>query len=125
MGLDVRQIAGSAATATQIKAAYEPLNSKADLVEMQVTDWILGILKVLDIDDDPTYTRSMIVNRTEEINSLSSAADHLSEEYVSGKILELLGDIDKKEEVKLQRIAEGAERMITAYGDEESADIGA
>lgn len=112
MGLDVRQIAGSAATATQIKAAYEPLNSKTDLIEMQVTEWILGILKVLDIDDEPTYTRSMIVNRTEEINTLSSAADHLSEEYVSGKILELLGDIDKKEEVKLQRIAEGAERMI-------------
>ena len=112
MGLDIRKIAGGAATATQIKAAYEPLNNQTDLIEMQVTDWIIRVLEVLGIDDMPSYTRSVIVNRTEEINALSAAADHLSEEYVCNKILELFGDIDKADEVRSQRIEEGAETFI-------------
>lgn len=112
MGLDVRKIAGGAATATQIKAAYEPLNNQTDLIEMQVTDWIIRVLEVLGINDMPSYTRSVIVNRTEEINALSAAADHLSEEYVGNKILEMFGDIDKADEVRQQRIEEGSETFI-------------
>ena len=79
---------------------------------MQVTDWIIRVLEVLGIDDMPSYTRSVIVNRTEEINALSAAADHLSEEYVGNKILEMFGDIDKADEVRSQRIEEGAETFI-------------
>ena len=112
MGLDVRKIAGGAATATQIKAAYEPLNNQTDLIEMQVTDWIIRVLEVLGIDDMPSYTRSVIVNKTEEVNAVVSAADHLSEEYVGNKILEMFGDIDKADEVRSQRIEEGAETFI-------------
>lgn len=100
MALDVKNIAGGAATATQIKAAYEPLNSKTDLFEYQVTEFIDSILKLAGIEDEPTYTRSMIINQQETITNLVSAAEYLSEDYITQKVLEVLGDIDKLEEVR-------------------------
>ena len=114
MALDVKQIAGGAATATEIKAAYEPLNSKTDLLEYQVTEFVDGILAIAGIDDEPTYTRSMIVNQGETIQNLVSAAEYLSEEYVTKKILETLGDIDSVEEVVNQRIENNYSRFSDA-----------
>lgn len=111
MGLDVRNIAGGAATATQIKAAYEPLNTKADLVEFNVTEFIHGILAVLGIDDEPTYTRSYIVNQQEMIQTIVSAGADLPQEYKTRKILEVLGDIDRADEVIAMLTAEDAGKL--------------
>lgn len=110
MALDVKAIAGGANTATQIKASYEPLNSKTDLFELQVTDFINGILALAGIDDAPSYTRSMIVNKQEEVQNLSTAAEHLSEDYVTRKLLEILGDIDKVDEVMEQKLVDETSR---------------
>lgn len=111
MGLDVRNIASGAATATQIKAAYEPLNTKADLVEFNVTEFIHGILAVLGIDDEPTYTRSYIVNQQEMIQTIVSAGADLPQEYKTRKILEILGDIDRADEVMAMLTAEDAGKL--------------
>ena len=110
MALDVKNIASGAATATEIKAAYEPLNSKTDLFELQVTDFINGILALAGIDDTPSYTRSMIVNKGEEVQNLLLAADKLSEDYVTRKLLEILGDIDKVDEVMEQKLVDETSR---------------
>lgn len=113
MALDVKEIAGGATTATQIEAAYEPLNAKADLFEYQVTEFIDQLLSLLGIDDEPTYTRSMIVNQQETIQNILSAATYLSEEYVTKKILEVLGDADKVEDVMVQKVDEDMGRYET------------
>lgn len=102
MALDVKNIANGAITATQIKAAYEPLNAKADLFEYQVTDFIKKILELAGIEDEPTYTRSMLVNQQEVIQNLVSASEYLSQEYITQKVLEVFGDIDKVDEVMAQ-----------------------
>lgn len=99
MALDTRNIASGAVTATQITAAYEPLNAKTDLFESQVTRFINALLRLLGIDDKPTYTRSKMINKAEEIQSLMQAATALPEDYVTRKILEYEGDIDKAEDV--------------------------
>lgn len=99
MALDTKAIAGGAVTATQIMAAYEPLNAKTDLFEYQVTEFIQGVLRLIGIDDKPTYTRSKIVNTDEEIQNLVSASEFLDNEYITRKILGYLGDIDKADEV--------------------------
>ena len=66
MALDVEQIANGAVTATQIEAAYEPLNEKADDFEFYVLDFINGILELAGIDnEEPSFTRSYIINQTE------------------------------------------------------------
>ena len=99
MALDVKNIADGAVTATQIKAAYEPINSRADDLEYQVTEFIEKILEIVGIEDTPTYTRSKITNTQEEIETVIASAQYLNDEYIAKKILELLGDADKTEEV--------------------------
>ena len=111
MALDVKSIASGAATATQIRAAYEPLNSKCDDFEYCVHDFLDGILAVIGIEDTATFTRSTIVNVQEEISSVVAAAQFLDESYVTEKILTILGDADKAEDVLKQMDADGIERL--------------
>ena len=104
MALDVEQIANGAVTATQIEASYEPLNEKADDFEYYVLDFINGILDLAGIvDENPSFTRSYIVNTTEAITNVIQSASYLSEDYVTDKILNLLGDGDKVEDVLQQK----------------------
>ena len=110
MALDVKEISGGAATATQIKAAYEPLNAKTDLFEYQVTEFIDGILALVGIEDEPTYTRSLIVNQQEMIQNLVTSAEYLSADYITRKVLEILGDIDKADEVMEQKLVDETSR---------------
>ena len=99
MALDIKNIADGAVTATQIKAAYEPMNNKADLYEYQVIDFLQEILRLAGIDDDPSFTRSTIVNTQEDVQTVIQAASYLSDDYVTRKILELLGDGDKADDI--------------------------
>ena len=106
MALDTEAIAGGAITATQIRAAYEPLNSKCDSFEYCVLDFIQKILFLAGIDDEPTFTRSMIVNVNESVQTISQAAAYLPDDYVTKKILTLLGDGDKANEIIAQMQAD-------------------
>lgn len=118
MAVDIKEISsGGADTATRIRSAYEPMNLKSNLLEAQVSTFIQRLLELLGLEDKPTYTRDSIVNRTEEIQTLVQAAEHLSDEYITKKILTLYGDIDKYEEVMAQRVNE--EAMRTPVGDNE------
>ena len=112
MALDTKNLASGAVTATQIKAAYEPMNNKADLYEYQVIDFLQSILELAGIEDDPSFTRSMIINTQENIQTLVQAATYLSSEYVTQKTLEYLGDTDKLEDV----LAQMQEDEMTAMG---------
>jgi hypothetical protein len=100
--LDVKELASGSVTATQIWAAYEDLNSKADEFEFCVIDAIQRLLEIVGIEDDPTFTRSILVNKVEEVQTVLSAATHLSNEYVTRKVLAILGDGDRADEVLAQ-----------------------
>lgn len=113
MALDTRNIASGAATATQIRAAYEPMLIKYNLLESQVTEFILNLLQLLGIEDEPTYQPDTIVNKAEEVQVVMAAAEHLSDEYVTEKVLTILGDIDRIEAVKAQRLREDTSRYET------------
>lgn len=99
MALNIDEIKGGANTATQIRAAYEPMNNKADQFEYCVIEFLQGILSVAGLEDNPTFTRSYLVNTQEEISVLLQAAQYLDDEYVTRKILTLLGDADKADEI--------------------------
>ena len=99
MALNIDEIKGGANTATQIRAAYEPMNNKADQFEYCVIQFINGLLEIAGITDTPTFTRSYLVNTEEEISIILQAATYLDDEYVTKKILTLLGDGDKADEI--------------------------
>ena len=111
MCMNPEDIVSGAATATQIRAAYERQNVKADQYEYCVIDFISGILAVAGVEDEPTFTRSALVNTQEEIQTLILAAPYLGTEYTTRKILTLLGDGDQAEAVLRAVDAEAAERL--------------
>lgn len=110
MALDVKSIASGAATATQIEAAYEPMNIKASMLETCITSFVKGLLDLIGVDDDPSYQRDTIVNKNEEIQNILQSADYLSDEYMTKKLLTILGDIDAVEKVMKQRLKEDVDR---------------
>lgn len=110
MALRVQDLSAGNKTATEITAAYEPINQKTDQFEYQVTEFINGILALAGIDDEPTYTRSQMSNQSETLEMVLQAAEYLDDEYVTTKILTLLGDADKAQEVLKRKDAEAADR---------------
>ena len=100
-GLDIEEIKGGAVTATQIKAAYEPLNHKADDYEMCVIECLNNLFKLIPglESESPTFTRSMLINTTEQIQALELVKGTLGTEYVAEKELLLFGDGDKTAEI--------------------------
>ncbi len=118
MALDVNELSSGNKTATEIRAAYEPLNQKTDDFEYQVTEFILAILELAGIDDEPTYTRSQNVNQSETIETVLSAGEYLDDEYATKKILTTLGDADEFEEVMKRKIADATARYTNATAEE-------
>ena len=110
MALKVEDVSAGSVTATQIVAAYEPINQKTDQFEYQVTDFIQGILELAGIEDEPTYTRSQMSNQSELLEMVLQCAEYLDDEYVTTKILTLLGDADKAQEVLKRKDAEASDR---------------
>jgi SPP1 family phage portal protein len=123
MGLTVDVVSAGEVTATQIEAAYEPINQKTDLFEYQVTEFILGILALAGVDDEPTYTRSQMSNRAESVEVVLSAGDYLDSEYITTKLLTILGDADKVEEVLTRKRAEELTRFAGTSGIEQGDGV--
>jgi len=111
-------VTASNQSATAIDAAYTNLDLKADKFERQVTKFIQGILKLAGIDDTPTYTRSRIINKQEEIQSLLLLAPYVDDDYITQKGLTILGDGDMAEEILKRRAAEDLQRYDEVVGDD-------
>ena len=123
MALKVEDVSAGSVTATQIVAAYEPINQKTDQFECQVTAFIDGILALAGIEDKPTYTRSQMSNQSELLEMVLQCAEYLDDEYITTKILTLLGDADKAQEVLRRKDAEAAERYSSVEDEEFEEDI--
>ena len=90
------------------------MNAKADEYEYQVIDFIQGILAIAGIEDNPTFTRSYLINQSEEIQNLVAAGEYLPADYVTTKILNILGDADKAEDILNQMSADEVSRGFQA-----------
>lgn len=110
---DASAVSAGNQTATAIKASYVPLDLKTDKFEAEATRCILAILRLAGIDDKPTYTRSKIINASEEVQTVLLAAQYLDEEYITKKVLTLLGDADQYEEMMARKADEELGRLIS------------
>jgi SPP1 family phage portal protein len=122
MALNIAEIRSGAVTATEILAAYEPLNNKADGYEYCIRDFLSGILELAGIEDEPSFTRSKLVNVNEEVQTVMQAATALDDEYVTTKVMTLLGDIDQVDEVLARMDADELDR--NKWGDEDESEVG-
>lgn len=108
MALDTEQIAAGQVTATQIEAAYEPLNEKTDEFELCIHEFINGILAIAGIEDTATFKRSQIVNRKEETEMLLLASEYLDDETILRKLPfltedEIEGILQRKDAEEVER----------------------
>lgn len=111
---DASAVSAGNQTATAIRASYVPLDLKVDQYEAQVTEFVDGILALAGIDDEPTYTRNQIISRQEDAQTVLLGAEYLDEEYITAKLLTILGDADQIEAVHRRRAAEEEDRAQTA-----------
>ena len=111
MAMDYKNVASGSVVTAQIDAAFANLDLKADDFEFNVIDFLQGVLAVLGIEDDPTFTRNKIVNANEQIGTLLQAREYLDSEYLTKKILELLGDGDLADEILKRLDAEDMDRI--------------
>lgn len=122
MALDTEQIAAGQVTATQIEAAYEPLNEKTDEFELCIHEFINGILAIAGIEDTATFKRSQIVNRKEETEMLILASEYLDDETILRKLPfltedEIEGILQRKDAEEVDRFA------VTEPVDEEVIEV--
>ncbi len=82
MAVNPAPISAGNITATQIMAAYEPLNNKVDEFEYCMIDFIHGLLAVAGIDDEPEFKRSPITNQLEQTEMVMMAANYLDDETI-------------------------------------------
>ena len=82
MALDIEVISAGSVTATQIKAAYEPLNEKCDELEYCIIEHIQGLLALAGVEDYPSFRRSQISNEMETTQMIMQCANILDNETI-------------------------------------------
>lgn len=80
--LDVHALSAGARTATEIAAAYQPLDEAADDFENQCTDAIQQLLGILGVRDEPVYKRNRVANQYEQTQTVMLAAGLLDRETI-------------------------------------------
>ena len=98
-------------TATAIRAAYIPLDLKCDKLEMQVTEFLKAIMELAGVDDEPSYTRNKIINTSEEIQAVLMGAQYFDDEYLTKKLLTILGDSDQFDELQKRKASDEYQRF--------------
>ena len=114
MCLDVNSLSAANKTATEIRAAYQPLDSKCDMYEYCVIEFVQKILELAGIDDKVTFTRSKVANKSDEINTLLAAQAYLDDETIVEQVCQILGIADKTDEIIRKRRTEEQSRYEVA-----------
>ncbi len=109
---DYKAAAAAGQTATGVLLSQADLDLKCDVeIEPQVTEFIIGILALAGIDDEPTYERNRFVNKLEETQAIVMQAEYVPKDYIAKKLLTINGDIDMYEDMMKQMDAENADRL--------------
>ena len=84
--VNVEALSASAKTATEIRAAYQPMDDKCGDFEYFLIDAIQSVLALAGIDDEPSFKWNRIANQTEETNMVMTAAAVLGDEWTLKKL---------------------------------------
>ena len=84
--VNVEALSASAKTATEIRAAYQPMDDKCGDFEYFLIDAIQSILSLAGIDDEPSFHWNRIANQTEETNMIMTASPVLGDELTLKKL---------------------------------------
>ena len=83
---DPEAVAAGQITATQIRAAYQPMDEEADDYEYQVIQFVQQILSLMGIEDTPSFKRNRVANEQEQVQMVATEAEWLDEETILQKL---------------------------------------
>lgn len=129
--LKVDIISSSATTATQINAAYLPLDCKTDQYEYECIEFVRNILKLQGIEDIPQFKRNKIANQGEATTMILQASNYLDDEtvlkhlpFLSPDEIENILKNKEKEEAERFKLASAIQNMQqTDEIDEENEEV--
>ena len=84
--INVQELSSGAKTATEIRAAYQPMDNKTDQYEYCILNFLKALFFVVGIEDSPVFTRSRIINQLEETQMVLMAAQYLDDETILNKL---------------------------------------
>ncbi|MCD8206646.1 MAG: phage portal protein [Bacteroidales bacterium] len=113
--LNVVELSGGNKTATEIRAAYQPFDNKADAFEYCVLQFLEALFAIVGIEDNPTFTRNRIASQSDDMQTLLMAAEYLDEDYIVKKVCAILGDPDAAQGIMDRKAGETLNRLM---GDE-------
>lgn len=116
--LDVTKIQGGQKTATEITAAYQQMDNKVDEFEYCVDDFLYQLFALIGIEEEPTFTRSKIVNQLEQTQMVLMAAEYLDDE----SILKHLPWLTQEEVTEIMRRKSAEE--VSRYAAIDTSDTG-
>lgn len=108
--LDVTKLQGGQKTATEINAAYQPMDNKVDQFEYCVIDFLQALFKIVGIEDEPSFTRSKVTNQLEQTQMVLLAANYLDDETILNKLPWLTQE--EAAEILKRKAAEDIERSF-------------
>lgn len=112
--LDVTKLQGGQKTATEINAAYQPMDNKVDQFEYCVIDFLQALFKIVGIEDEPSFTRSKVTNQLEQTQMVLLAANYLDDETILNKLPWLTQE--EVAEILKRKAAEYIERSFDPPG---------
>lgn len=104
--VNVTELSAASKTATEIRAAYQPMDDKCGDFEYCLRTCIEGLLSLIGIEDAPSFTWNRISNQMEEVQVVLMAAPYVPKEYITKKLLSILGDSDLVEDILEEMEAE-------------------
>lgn len=114
--LDVVSFSAGQKTATEIQAAYQPLDEQADDFEYQIIEAIQQILRLIGIEDTPIFKRNRVTNQTEQIQAVLMEAEYLDAETLLKKLPNITPD--EIPDILAKKDAEGGGRFEPETGED-------
>ena len=115
--MDAASIAAGNKTATEINAAYQAMDDKADDYEYQIAECVRQLLALQGIDDYPQFKRNRISNQYEQVQMVMLEAEYLDEETVLNKLPNITPD--EVEGIMQRKGEQERSRFVRDTGGEE------
>lgn len=108
--MDTSVISAGSKTATEINAAYQAMDDKADDFEYQIGECVQQLLALQGIEDYPQFKRNRISNQYEQVQMVMLEAEYLDEETVLNKLPNVTPD--EVEGILQRRVDEVRSRFV-------------
>lgn len=122
---DPETVAAGNITATQINAAYQPMDEEADDYEYQIIKFVQQILRLIGVEDTPIFKRNKVSNMTEQVQMVMMEAEYLDDETLLSKLPNITVDeipviMERKAADNMSRFEDESSEAVEAENTEEN-----